>query len=56
MLVLSESFIVGRTIMFVQLFNPTFGLIMSIATFSAHAGHLFKAENDYIYFDEFIFT
>lgn len=42
--------------MFVQLFNPTFGLIMSVATFAAQAGHLFKAETDYIYFSEFIFT
>lgn len=38
------------------MFNPIFGLIMSVITFSAYVGHLFKAEYEYVYFDNFRFT
>ena len=29
---------------------------MSVITFSAYVGHLFKAEYEYVYFDDFRFT
>lgn len=56
MLVLYESFVQGTTITFIQMFNPIYGLFMSVITFSAYVGHLFKAEYEYVYFDDFRFT
>ena len=38
------------------MFNPTFGLIMAVFTFSTHAGHIFKAEFDYINYEQFEYT
>ena len=38
------------------MFNPCYGLAMSVITFSAYVGHLFRADYDYVYFENFKFS
>ena len=56
MLVLYEVFKMGNTITFVQMFNPIFGLLMAVLTFSANVGHHFRAEYPYVFYNDFKYT
>lgn len=56
MLVLYEVFKMGTTITFVQMFNPIFGLLMAVLTFSANVGHNFRAEYPYVFYNDFKYT
>lgn len=48
-LMLCESFNQGLTISFVTIFNISFGLVMSIQTFSEAAGSGFAAKREYVF-------
>ena len=42
-----------KTITFDRLVLPNIGLFSAAMTFSAHSGYKFKADREYVYFDEF---
>ena len=48
-----ESFLSRQTITFDEMVLPAIGILTAASTFSTHAGHDFKAANDYVYYDDF---